>query len=61
MRTPRDPNRATLGQFVNRDISIPRVAIKVRTFKNFGALGWGRDTLNPASEIGGHTSREAIS
>ena len=46
---------------VNRDIPIPRVAIKVRTFKHFGALGWGRDTLNPASEIDGYTSREGIS
>ena len=46
---------------VNRDIPIPRVAIKVRTFKRFGALGWGRDTLNPASEIGRYTSREGIS
>ena len=46
---------------INRDIPIPRVAIKVRTFKRFGALGWGRDTLNPASEIGGYTTREGIS
>ena len=26
-----------------------------------GVLGWGRDTLNPASKIGGYTSREGIS
>ena len=36
MRMSWDLNRATLGQLVNRDISIPRVAIKVRTFKRFG-------------------------
>ena len=60
MRTPRDLNRATLGQ-VNRDIPISRVVIKVRTFKRFEALGWGRNTLNPASEIGGYTSREGNS
>ena len=58
---PRDLNRATLGQLVNRDIPIPRVTIKVRAFKRFGVSGWGRDTLNPASEIGGYTSREGIS
>ena len=46
---------------VHRDILIPRVAIKVRTFKRFGALGRGRDTLNHDSEIGEYTSREGIS
>ena len=46
---------------IHRDIPIPRVAIRVRTFKRFRALGWGRDTLNPASEIGGYTLREGIS
>ena len=46
---------------VHKDILIPRVEIKVRTFKHFGALGWGRDTLNPAIKIGGYTSREGIS
>ena len=61
MRTPRDLNKAPLVNSVNRDISIPRVAIKVRTFKRFRVSGWGRYTLNPASEIGGYTSREGIS
>ena len=61
MRTPRDPNRATSVNSVNRDIPIPRVAIKVRTFKHFEALGWGRDTLTPANKIGRYTSREGIS
>ena len=42
-------------------VVIPRVAIKVEAFKRFGVLGWGRDTLNPAREIGGYTSREGIS
>ena len=46
---------------VNRDIPIPKVAIKVRTFKHFGVSSWGRDTLNTTSEIGGYTSREGIS
>ena len=46
---------------VNRDIPIPKVAIKVRTFKRFGVSSWGRDALNSTSEIGGHTSREGIS
>ena len=45
---------------INRDIPITRVAIKVRTFKRSGVSSWGRDTLNPTSEIGGHTSREGI-
>ena len=40
---------------------MPRVAIKVRTFNRFGVSSWGRDTLNPTSEIGGYTSREGIS
>ena len=40
---------------VHRDIPILRVAIKVRTLKRFGALSSGRDTLNPASEIGRYT------
>ena len=42
---------------VNRDISIPRVAIKVRTFRRFGVLGRGRDAPNPTGEIGGYTLR----
>ena len=46
---------------VNRDIPIPKVAIKVRTFKHFGVASWGRDTFNSTSEIGGYTSREGIS
>ena len=65
MRMPRDLNRAThsdrsLVNSVHRDIPIPRVVIKVSTFKRFGVLGWGRDTPNPVSEIGGYTSREGI-
>ena len=46
---------------VNRDISIPRVPIKVREFKHFRVSSWGRDTLNTASEIGGYTLRKGIS
>ena len=46
---------------VNRDIPIPEVVIKVRTFKHFGVSSWGGDTLNSASEIGEYTSREGIS
>ena len=42
-------------------IPIPRVAVKVRTFKHFGVLSWGRDTINSTSEIGGDTLREGIS
>ena len=29
MMTPRDMNRATLGQSVNRDIPVPSVALRV--------------------------------
>ena len=57
---PRDLNRAALGQFGNRDIPIPRVEIKVITFKRFEVSSSGKDTLNPASKIGGYTSREGI-
>ena len=46
MRMPRDLNRAAFGHSVNRDIPIPRVAIKVRIFKRFRVSSWGRDTLN---------------
>ena len=46
---------------VNRDILIPRVAIKVRAFKHFGISSWGRDTLNTTSKIGGYTLRKGIS
>ena len=46
---------------VNRDIPIPRVAIKVRAFKHFGVSSWGRDILNTTSEIGGYTLRKGIS
>ena len=46
---------------VDRNIPIPRVVIKVRTFKHFRVSSWGRDTLNSTSEIGGYTSTEGIS
>ena len=46
---------------VNRDIPIPRVASRVRKFRHFGVLGWGRDAPNPTSEIGGYTLRKDIS
>ena len=39
MMTSKDMNRATLGQSVNRDISIPSVALRVYTFRHFGAQG----------------------
>ena len=61
MRMSRDLNRAALVHSVNRDIPIPRVATKVRTFIRFRVSSWGRDTLNPPSEIGGYTSRKGIS
>ena len=32
----KDMSRATLGQSTNRDIPIPRVAIRVLAFKSFG-------------------------
>ena len=37
--TPRDINRATLGQLVSRDISVPSVALRVCTFRRFGVQG----------------------
>ena len=61
MRIPRDLIVQPSVDSVNRDIPIPKVAIKVRTFKHFGVSSWGRDTLNSTSEIGGYTSREGIS
>ena len=39
MMTPKDMNRATLGQLVNRDILVPSVAFRVQTFKHFGVQG----------------------
>ena len=36
MMTPRELNRATLGQSMNRDILVPSVAFRVQTFKLFG-------------------------
>ena len=35
MMTPKDMNRATLGQLVNRDIMVPSVPLRVETFKCF--------------------------
>ena len=61
MRISRDLSRAALLDLVNSDIPIPKVAIKVRTFKHFGVSSWGRDTLNSTSEISGYTSREGTS
>ena len=37
--TPRDLNRVTLGQLVNRDIPVPSVALRVYTFRRFGIQG----------------------
>ena len=39
MITPRDLNRTTLGQLVNRDILVPSVALRVYTFRRFGVQG----------------------
>ena len=36
MMTPRDMNRATLGQSMNRDILVKSVAFRVSKFKRFG-------------------------
>ena len=61
MRIPRDLIEQPSVDSANRDIPIPRVAIKVRAFKHFGVSSWGRDTLNTTSEIGGYTLRKGIS
>ena len=39
MMTPRDMNKATIGQSGNRDISGSNCGIKVYTFKRFGVEG----------------------
>ena len=39
MMTPGDMIRATPGQLVNRDILVPSVALRVRTFMLFGVQG----------------------
>ena len=37
--TPKDINRATLGQLASRDISFPSVALRVCTFRRFRVQG----------------------
>ena len=39
MMTPRDMNKATIGQSGNRDISGSNCGIRVYTFKRFGVEG----------------------
>ena len=39
MMTPRDLNRATLSQLVNRDIPVSSVALRVYTFRRFKVQG----------------------
>ena len=60
MMTPRDMIRATPGQSVNRDISVPGVALRVWTFMRFGVQGRGKDAIHPTGEIGSYYSRENI-
>ena len=36
MMTPKDMNKAILGQLVNRDIPVPSVALRAYTFGRFG-------------------------
>ena len=36
MMTPKDMNKATIGQSGNRDISGSKCGIRIYTFKNFG-------------------------
>ena len=54
--TPRDMNKATIGQSRNRDIPGSKCGISVYS----ESRGQGRDAIHPTSEIGIYISRENI-
>ena len=56
MMTPRDMNKATIGQSGNRDIPGSKCGISVYS----ESRGQGRDAIHPTSEIGIYISRENI-
>ena len=58
MMTPRDMNKATIGQSGNRYIPGSKCGIRVYTFKRFG-VEKSRQRHN-TSEIGRYISRENI-
>ena len=60
MMTPRDMNKATIGQLGNRDILGSKCGIRVYTFKSSESRGQGRDAIHPIGEIGTYISRENI-
>ena len=62
MRTPRDLNRATLGKFGEyKYLEFQGWRLRLEHLSVSEYRVGGRDTLNPASEIDGYTSREGIS
>ena len=60
MMTPRDMNKATIGQSGNRDISGSNCGIRVYTFKRFGVEGSRQRCNTPTGEIGRYISRDNI-
>ena len=60
MMTPRDMNKATIGQSRNRDISGSKCGIRVYTFKRFGGEGPRQRCNAPNWRDRHHISRENI-
>ena len=58
--TPRDMNKATIGQSGNRDIPGSKCGIRVYTLSVSESRGQGKDAIHPTGEIGRYISRENI-
>ena len=60
MMTPRDMNKATIGQSGNRDIPGSKCGIRVYTFKRFGVEGPSRDAIHPTGDRQIYLEREYL-